>query len=305
MTDDKALLAAILANPEEDTPRLAMADWLDEQPPTSPCPKCHGEGYDPEVEWPASNGCVRCDNDGTTPATGRVPSGFAVRAEFIRVQVELAAGLITTRHGVEYSLRPDRVAELRRRERELWAMGHPVCPFEMPHPDFNYFIDATLDDRPGMKAVVSRGFVSAVTLPARLFLGGACGECRETGRYLGMNEDSNPGTCPRCVKGRAPGLAGPLFAAHPITTVRLSGAEPEPNQYGGDRHSWTFGDPPVRPSDVPYSLIRAMTERLGEDPDGRSWVSFPTRQTALDALSAALCDIGRAGAKKPPAARPR
>ncbi|MBY0457150.1 MAG: TIGR02996 domain-containing protein, partial [Gemmataceae bacterium] len=31
MTDQEALLAAIFAHPEEDTPRLAYADWLDEQ----------------------------------------------------------------------------------------------------------------------------------------------------------------------------------------------------------------------------------------------------------------------------------
>src|SRR5262245_34788864 len=31
MSDQAALLAAICANPEEDTPRLAYADWLDER----------------------------------------------------------------------------------------------------------------------------------------------------------------------------------------------------------------------------------------------------------------------------------
>src|SRR5215471_10058848 len=31
MTDRQALLAAIIAEPDEDTPRLAFADWLDEQ----------------------------------------------------------------------------------------------------------------------------------------------------------------------------------------------------------------------------------------------------------------------------------
>jgi uncharacterized protein (TIGR02996 family) len=50
MSDEKALLAAILANPDEDTPRLAYADWLQE----------HGD-----------------------------ESGLA-RAEFIRLQCELA-----------------------------------------------------------------------------------------------------------------------------------------------------------------------------------------------------------------------
>ena len=31
MSERKQLLAAICANPEEDTPRLAFADWLEEQ----------------------------------------------------------------------------------------------------------------------------------------------------------------------------------------------------------------------------------------------------------------------------------
>src|SRR5688572_29596314 len=31
MSDRAALYAAIVANPDEDTPRLAFADWLDEQ----------------------------------------------------------------------------------------------------------------------------------------------------------------------------------------------------------------------------------------------------------------------------------
>src|SRR5215510_14180756 len=31
MSDESALLAAIRANPDDDTPRLVFADWLDEQ----------------------------------------------------------------------------------------------------------------------------------------------------------------------------------------------------------------------------------------------------------------------------------
>ncbi|MBY0456405.1 MAG: TIGR02996 domain-containing protein, partial [Gemmataceae bacterium] len=50
LSDRDALLAAIRANPDEDTPRLAFADWLDE----------HGDEAD------------------------------RARAEFIRVQCELA-----------------------------------------------------------------------------------------------------------------------------------------------------------------------------------------------------------------------
>src|SRR4051812_46347642 len=51
MDDRRALMAAILANPDEDTPRLALADWLDE----------HGDKHD------------------------------RARAEFIRLQIEAAA----------------------------------------------------------------------------------------------------------------------------------------------------------------------------------------------------------------------
>ncbi|MBY0457976.1 MAG: TIGR02996 domain-containing protein, partial [Gemmataceae bacterium] len=38
MTDRDALLAAICANPAEDTPRLAFADWLDEHADAEPSP---------------------------------------------------------------------------------------------------------------------------------------------------------------------------------------------------------------------------------------------------------------------------
>ena len=48
MDDRRALMAAILANPDEDTPRLVLADWLDE----------HGDKHD------------------------------QARAEFIRLQIE-------------------------------------------------------------------------------------------------------------------------------------------------------------------------------------------------------------------------
>jgi uncharacterized protein (TIGR02996 family) len=58
MSDQTALFAAIVANPDEDTPRLAYADWLDENLPD------------------------------TKPSPSRGPSA---RAEYIRVQCELAA----------------------------------------------------------------------------------------------------------------------------------------------------------------------------------------------------------------------
>jgi uncharacterized protein (TIGR02996 family) len=61
MSDENALLRAIAANPEEDTPRLAYADWLDEHKPA----KVKGRGK-------------------------KKPSEGNPRAAFIRAQVELA-----------------------------------------------------------------------------------------------------------------------------------------------------------------------------------------------------------------------
>lgn len=75
MTDGYALLRAIEANPEEDTPRLAYADWLDE------------------------NAASESDR---------------ARAEFIRVQCELARGVADARQ----------LPALNKRERETVA---PYC----------------------------------------------------------------------------------------------------------------------------------------------------------------------------------
>lgn len=99
MNDHDILLRAILANPEDDAPRLAYADWLDENGGEIRCPKCKGlrfgfcsrcSGEGCSIYGIAANGpcgvekqCDECNG------TGRVSNGFAERAEFIRVQCEL------------------------------------------------------------------------------------------------------------------------------------------------------------------------------------------------------------------------
>lgn len=87
-----ALLAAIVAFPDEDDPRLRYADYLDGLDTVSvPCPKCKGSGGITEQGYREFSGeylkfrkCPVCNG------TGRVPDTAARdRAEFIRVQVEL------------------------------------------------------------------------------------------------------------------------------------------------------------------------------------------------------------------------
>lgn len=101
--DEVALLAAIHAAPDEDTPRLLLADCLDElgnERVEVPCPKCKDSG---EPGWRhrhgrngpgyyACEGCADIDN-GDTRGTGRatiIDTSRADRAELIRVQCELA-----------------------------------------------------------------------------------------------------------------------------------------------------------------------------------------------------------------------
>src|SRR4051812_28721744 len=77
MREGEALYKAVVANPHEDTPRLAYADWLDENQP----------------------------DKGPTPAAG--PSA---RAEFIRVQCRLAAMIPDEPEYVELLDRQDDLA---------------------------------------------------------------------------------------------------------------------------------------------------------------------------------------------------
>ncbi len=97
-----AFLRAIIADPADDVRRLAFADWLDENAGTVECRHCEGEGRIADAGGsglmttvPASrvNTYVRYSDDRDCPTcrgTGQVSDGDPDRAEFIRVQCELA-----------------------------------------------------------------------------------------------------------------------------------------------------------------------------------------------------------------------
>jgi uncharacterized protein (TIGR02996 family) len=77
MSDERALLAAICAHPDEDTPRLAYADWLDEFAGSQPVKKCES------VRARAELIRVQCELTGMPP--DEVDVGTATR----RVELEL------------------------------------------------------------------------------------------------------------------------------------------------------------------------------------------------------------------------
>ena len=144
-TDGAGLLRAILDDPHDDVPRLVYADWLEE----------HGD----ETE--------------------------RVRAEFIRVQIELHA-LETAVHdcvvlylslwGYETSAPGCRCrpCDLRRRERAAWRAkagdgGFAIPPSEIPGMGAGDFLPS--ESRPGRGELVwRRGFPDSV----RLSLAAAC-----------------------------------------------------------------------------------------------------------------------------------
>lgn len=158
MDDFSALLAAIIAHPAEDVPRLACADWLDENEGSVPRPQCgtmkrrpcawckgtgrrgSGAGVGPSLSW-----CRWCQGRGTKVpvtvahcsgcnSTGRVSNGYALRAEFIRVGCELAR-IPVIRNGLGESVTSHDAKRHRRltaRHAELLAVGRGLGWFDVP-----------------------------------------------------------------------------------------------------------------------------------------------------------------------------
>jgi uncharacterized protein (TIGR02996 family) len=136
MTDADALLAAVLAEPDDDLPRLVYADWLDE-------------------------------------------NGRPERAEFVRVQVELARfpdryfvpwtfPVVRTREEAqrearEYTGWTARVDELRAREQTLLALHREawLAPLKQKGEPFQAV---------GTHGGFRRGFVEVVWMPASWFV---------------------------------------------------------------------------------------------------------------------------------------
>lgn len=77
-----AFIAKILEEPTEDLPRLVFCDWLEENNGDA-CAKCGGTRVN-------IAGCVYGTSECQSCETGpRAPNGFADRAEFIRLQLQL------------------------------------------------------------------------------------------------------------------------------------------------------------------------------------------------------------------------
>lgn len=317
-TDGTHLLAAIAANPDDDTVRLAFADWLDENAGTVECPKCKGKK---PRRWRDHSGiCDVCNN------AGFVHDNRAAQAEFIRVQVELARGIscldpsigavIAGKPAPCYMCRPRnkkdclpwcesccRRDDLMNRERELlahadrWRMGVLAERVET-----NY--DPASDTYRSTKYATAidsweRGFPAVVILPLAVFLRDAekrvdVGECDNPKCYKYHRTYVVPTSTTRLVKecptchGTGRRTRGDGFAARLLRQVplRKGGIRfPEKTQDTAS-FSWCRSDGDLefdidpRIFDVMYSLHK-HNQRDGD------WLYFDTAELAHDTLAVA------------------
>lgn len=291
MTDDAPFLRAILSAPDDDTPRLVFADWLDDTAGEKTCPACNGAA----VRWKGDITLVGKDRYevpcNTCSGSGRVSDSRHERAEFIRVQCELAA---TGDCSAD--------SNLRRREGELKPFAERTWQEQVKQMMGTEWVPARELDWE-----FRRGFVESVACTLETFLGRTCRRCEGTGEVdvadpaSGRTTGGWVGHCPACHgEGRTPGIAAALFASQPVREVRPSDREPREVPSSG-LWFWARGGGSGRltgPEELPPDLFDKLTgwvPRLEpEDHESVRWYS--TRDAALAALSAALVAFGRSAA---------
>jgi uncharacterized protein (TIGR02996 family) len=303
---DEDLMAAVLASPGDDAPRLAYADWLEEH--AGPCSSCekglpgwrrytrpdYPTGKPPGYKRPRIR--VTCEACG---GTGQ--NLFAERAELIRVQCELyryertkscqAFMYSCYEHGEVCGCADDKTETLRARERTLLEThGEGWLGTQSYRPGFR--VDGSFEvrlPRGSSWFIFHRGFVAEVQLSTEALMGG--GSC-------GCNLPDDPEEpCPDCKgTGLNPGLAATLFESHPVTEIRLTGREPSHSTRNGKPVYWwiaaTNSEPLIEPSFVPRFLWD--TGQLG------GYGQFDTSEAAHTALSRACVAFGRRRAGLPP-----
>lgn len=262
------LYAAILREPWDDAPRMAYADEVD--------------GYEPEF------------------------------AEFIRVQIELAKQPWNRRINDSRYSSGEPWDSLRDRQTELWGYlpkrNGVMWQLDVEQPDFAFLLPN--DNKVGITneyphAVVSRGFVSAVAVSMSRLMG-TCERC-ENGFSARIDLASDPDmslniVCGHCKGfGRTTALIDTLCGTWPVERVTVTTAEPAEwsEESGENRYVWTKRDNDLIevPNDIPLVLFNQLT---GGVLNRGIWLRrYPTREAALDALSAAIIAESRERAGLP------
>jgi uncharacterized protein (TIGR02996 family) len=220
VTDVDALYVAVLDQPEEDTPRLALADALDE----------------------------------------RGAPGDCDRAEFIRLQIEIAeirkwcgcGGCVATRGGGQHhngpcaiNRRDDDGVHRHRSKRlgELWLLGESVLGWAgngLHNTPWEYF---PKQDPDGPYVLWRRGFPDKIIGTRRQLFGQyVCGKCcvyAGKGKIPDDHNVRNPTwlTCDLCDGTRYQNPSDDvlrLYRSAPLTDVKISDLEPDLGVHTGE-----------------------------------------------------------------------
>jgi uncharacterized protein (TIGR02996 family) len=228
------LLRTLLERPDDDAPRLVYADWLDE-------------------------------------------NGEPDRAEFIRVQIykgdlSYSWQYKVDKHGWRNHLGCKWVADLCLRHEQRTGSWPGYSWGSSPSPTGPGLYKSGAEEvwmkyQGCVETTFRRGFVDEVALPWLTFLGGNCPECRGHGRHADHSEaectacGGKTGTG-KCGTGKVVGLAATIFAAHPVTRVRLTDAVIHPS---GGNDTYYVGNLGVFPKEYWRRLegLRSRSDALG------------------------------------------
>jgi len=317
VNEHDALVAAILANPESDMPRLVYADWLQEQPSHIECGNCQGKGwlireatdetrlvitddygFEPDTPRPATFGIgyqwFRCE---ACNGKKHIPTYYHERAEFIRVQCrfdELAAKHCPSggicEHNPGCKLCEEREACAGRQDdlfsAHAWNWFTGVAPtvsnawFERPDHYGEVPADAPV-------ALIRRGYMVKVAAPLEWLRGRQCHTCQ--------GEVFMPHRCPDCQDGTNPGNLRKIIKTQPVEFVGVTDREPMVTRDDG-RYTW-WGLSPSDNDDLhPQSnLPRQVLDRLKRRSPSIYAAIYATREDARKDLSEALLSEAREG----------
>lgn len=257
MTDADALLAAIIAAPADDAPRLVYADAIQESDPD------------------------RAEFVRVQVAIARTECGYC-RPDF------------PCRAGGHCAKEPLRAREADLFARHWPAWGNEW--FRVSSGPGAGWLGAdnpvVITDDGTVGVTVRRGFVESLSLPLAAFLGARCPHCPDRPGYQHRSYPGGWDECGACLGGRTPGAAG-VCRVMPVTKVVLVGCEPAPSMNDGIGYAWVRTDPPTMPHHLPTELF----DRLPPGSRLLSWVKYyPTAAAATAALSLAALAFAAAPA---------
>lgn len=270
MTDQQALLRAVLREPEDDNVRLVYADYLQEngeaeraefigvQIALAKNPVCPAAIYHPRFDAPDHGDKMYVY---PPPAAPKKPCGWCP------------------------------VCVNRKREYELWQKHFPTqADWDLPLGNLRYAWQVT--SRPetivnAPTAILRRGFVEQIRIAKVELLGGTCGNCD---KCVAHHVSRINNYC------SAPGVARELFKAHPIQKVVLSDRTPRNLSEKGDWWAWgSHKVPSYESAGGTCTLPKEIYGLLPDNSPGRDfWTSgYGSRLAALEALSVACVRYGR------------